>query len=150
MELTTKHFGKIQVNESEIINFIDGLPGFENEKSFIIISNPDNKVPFKWLQSVENSDLVFVIINPFLFKPDYEFDIPEHVLEKLKIIAEEDIAVYSIVVVPDNIEKMTANLLGPVIINTKEKLGKQIVLDDNRYTTKHYILEEAKAKGKEE
>ncbi len=48
--------------------------------------------------------------------------------------------VYSIVVVPEDIRKMTANLLGPIIINHKEKLGKQVILDDSRYTTKHFLF----------
>lgn len=150
MKLDTKNFGIIEFDDSEIICFPDGLPGFENDKQFIILNHPDSDSPFKWLQSVDNTDLAFVIINPFLFKPDYEFDIPKHILEKLKIKEEKEVLVYSIVVVPEDITKMTANLLGPIIINSKEKLGKQIIVDDNRYKTKHYILKEAKAKGKEE
>ncbi|WP_352418285.1 flagellar assembly protein FliW [Proteiniborus sp.] len=150
MILSTKNFGEIEIDSKKIINFIDGIPGFDDQKEFIIIDNPDDEVPFKWLQSINEPELAFVIINPFLFKPDYVFDIPEQALEKLKIKEEKDVAVYSIVNIPDDITKMTANLIGPVIINTKEMLGKQIVLDDSRYTTKHFILKEAKAKGKEE
>lgn len=150
MKLSTKNFGEIEIDSKKIINFTDGIPGFDDQKEFIIIDNTDEEVPFKWLQSINESELVFVIINPFLFKPDYVFDIPEQALKKLKIKEEADVVVYSIVNIPDDITKMTANLLGPVIINTKEMLGKQIVLDDDRYTTKHFILKEAKAKGKEE
>ncbi|SDZ32899.1 flagellar assembly factor FliW [Proteiniborus ethanoligenes] len=150
MKLSTKHFGEIDIDEKKIINFIDGIPGFEEEKRFVIIDNPEDGVPFKWLQSLDETELAFVIINPFIFKQDYEFNIPDQTIEKLKIKEEKDVAVYSIVNIPEDITKMTANLLGPVIINIKEMLGKQIVLDDNRYKTKHFILEEAKAKGKEE
>ena len=60
--------------------------------------------------------------------------------DKLNIKDEKDVAVYSIVVVPKDVKKMTANLLGPIIINVKERLGKQVILDDPRYTTKHYIF----------
>lgn len=150
MKLITKHFGEIEIDENKIINFIDGIPGFDDQKRFVIIDNPDESVPFKWLQSIDEPELAFVIINPFVFKDDYEFDLPTHIIEKLKIRDESDVLVYSIVVIPEDITKMTANLAGPVIINSRERLGKQIVLDDNRYTTKHYILENAKAKGKEE
>jgi len=150
MKLITKHFGEIEIEQNKIINFIDGIPGFEDQKRFIVIDNPDDTVPFKWLQSIDEPELAFIIINPFIFKEDYEFDLPKHLIEKLKIKEEKDVVVYSIVVIPDDITKMTANLAGPIIINANEMLGKQIVLDDNRYTTKHYILEEAKAKGKEE
>ncbi|EOD00371.1 flagellar assembly protein FliW [Caldisalinibacter kiritimatiensis] len=144
MKLNTKHFGEIEIDENRIITFPDGLLAFENNKKFIIIDNPDQEIPFQWLQSIDDPDLAFVIINPFIFKKDYEFDIPKAVVKKLEIQEEKDVAVYSIVVVPDDITKMTANLSGPVIINTKSKIGKQIVLEDSRYSTKHYILEELK------
>ncbi|WIV12048.1 flagellar assembly protein FliW [Proteiniborus sp. MB09-C3] len=150
MKLLTRDFNEIEIDEKNIINFKDGIPGFDDLERFIIIANPDMDIPFKWLQSVEQPELAFIITNPFLFKEDYEFNIPEHILEKLNIKDEKDVLVYSVVVIPEDITKMTANLAGPIIINTREKLGKQIVLDDNRYTTKHYILENAKAKGKEE
>lgn len=150
MKLITKHFGEIEIDPKKIINFIDGIPGFDNQKQFIIIDNPEEDIPFKWLQSIDEPELAFVIIDPFIFKDDYEFDIPKHITEKLKIKEEKDVLVYSIVVIPEDITQMTANLLGPVIINTNEMLGKQIVLEDNRYMTKHYILKNAEAKGKEE
>jgi len=150
MKILTKHFGELEIEDEKTINFIDGIPGFEEQKRFIIVDNPDEENPFKWLQSLDDTELAFVIINPFLFKEDYEFDIPEHILEKLRIKEEKDVLVYSIVHISEEIENMTANLIGPIIINTKEMLGKQIVLDDSRYKTKHFILKEVKAKGKEE
>ncbi|NLW41411.1 MAG: flagellar assembly protein FliW [Tissierellia bacterium] len=140
MLLHTKHFGKLEIDEEKIIDFPEGILGFEDEKQFIIINSEDEENPFQWLQSVTNPDLAFVIINPFFVYPNYEIVIPETAQEKLKLKDEKDVAVYSIVVVPEDIEKMTANLLGPIIINTREKLGKQVVLDDDRYTTKHYIF----------
>ncbi|KPU26430.1 flagellar assembly protein FliW [Caloranaerobacter sp. TR13] len=150
MILNTKHFGQIEIDENSIITFPDGLLAFEEQKRFVIINNPDEEIPFKWLQSIDNSDLAFVIINPFLFKKDYEFDIPQSVIDKLKIKEEKDVLVYSIVVVPEDITKMTANLVGPIIINLKNRLGKQIILEDKRYTTKHLILEELSKPGQEE
>ncbi|KGG79982.1 flagellar assembly protein FliW [Caloranaerobacter azorensis H53214] len=142
MLLNTKHFGQIEIDEDSIITFPDGLLAFEEQKRFVIINNPDEEIPFKWLQSIDNPDLAFVIINPFLFKKDYEFDIPQSVVDRLDIEREKDVLVYSIVVVPEDITKMTANLAGPIIINLKNRLAKQIILDDKRYTTKHLILEE--------
>ncbi|GFN35864.1 flagellar assembly protein FliW [Tepidimicrobium xylanilyticum] len=144
MLLHTKHFGEIEINEERIIDFPEGILGFEDEKQFVIINNEDEENPFQWLQSVANPDLAFVIINPFFVYPNYEIVIPETAQEKLKLKDEKDVAVYSIVVVPEDIEKMTANLLGPIIINTKEKLGKQVVLDDDRYTTKHFVFRQNK------
>jgi len=140
MKVVTKHFGELDIDEEKIIKFPEGLPGFEDEKEFIIINNEDEENPFQWLQSVRNPNLAFVIINPFQIFPDYDIIIPKTVQEKLRIEDEKDVAVYSIVVVPKDIKKMTVNLLGPLVINVKYKVGKQVILDDSRYSTKHYIF----------
>ncbi|MBM7615371.1 flagellar assembly protein FliW [Alkaliphilus hydrothermalis] len=147
MILNTSNFGEIEVKEESVISFPDGLPAFEEYKRYVIIENPDVDIPFHWLQSVEDGDLAFVIINPFIFKKGYDFEIPQTVIEKLEIAAPEEVMVYSIVVVPENISKMTANLKGPIIINKKNLQGKQILLDHDEYQTKHYILEEMKQVG---
>lgn len=140
VKLNTRNFGKIEIDEESIIEFPNGIPGFEDRKKYVLINNPDEENPFQWLQSVDNSDLAFVVINPFLVKFDYDIVLPESAIEILKIEDEKDIALYTIVVVPENIEEMTTNLSGPIVINVKERLGKQIALDDSRYSTKHYIF----------
>jgi len=150
MKLNTRHFGEIEINDNDIVTFSNGLLAFEDQKRFIIIENPDKEVPFHWLQSIDDGDITFVIINPFIFKKDYEFDIPQSVTDKLGIEEEKDVSVYTIVVVPEDISKMTANLSGPIIINSIKKLGKQIILDDKRYTTKHLMLEESANLGQGE
>ena len=142
MKLNTKNFGEIEIDKEKIILFPEGILGFEEEKQFIIINSEDEENPFQWLQSVSNPDLAFVIINPFFVYPNYDIVIPETAQNKLKIKDEKDLIIYAIVVVPEDMEKMTTNLLGPIIINIHEKIGKQIVLDDNRYSTKHYIFKE--------
>jgi len=151
MQINTKHFGEINIDEQKIIEFPQGIIAFEEIKKYIIIENEDKNIPFSWLQSVDNPDLAFVIINPFIFKSDYEFDIPEGVVDELEIIEKEDIAVFSIVVIPEDIKKMTANLLAPIVINTKKSRGKQIILNEYKYKTKHLILDELKKnKGAEQ
>jgi flagellar assembly factor FliW len=140
MKLDTKHFGEIEIDEEKIISFPEGIPGFEDQKRFVIINNNDSENPFDWLQAVDKGSLSFVIINPFLVKPDYDFALSKSVEEKLKIENEKDVAVYTIAVIPEDIKKITINLSGPVIINAKEKLGKQIILNDERYSTKYYIF----------
>ncbi|HHV47142.1 MAG TPA: flagellar assembly protein FliW [Tissierellia bacterium] len=143
MKLLTKHFGELDIDEDKIITFPEGLPGFEQEREFIIINNEDDENPFQWMQSVSNPDLAFVIINPFHVFPDYEIDIPENVQKKLMINDEREVAIYSIVVVPKDLYNMTVNLLGPIIININKRIGKQVILEDSRYTTKHYIFKQA-------
>lgn len=142
MKLKTKNFGEIEIDENKIISFPEGIPGFRDERKFVIINNEDEESPFQWLQSTESPDLAFVIINPFFVYPNYQITIPEISQKKLKIEDEKDVTIFSIVVIPKDIENMTTNLLGPIIINNKKMLGKQIILDDDRYSTKHFIFKE--------
>ncbi len=142
MKLNTKNFGEIEIKEEDIIHFPEGLLGFEEEKQFVIINNEDEQNPFHWLQSVQNPELAFVIINPFFVFPDYDIILPKSAQDKLKIEDKKDVVIYSIVVVPEDMEKMTTNLSGPIVINAEKKLGKQVILDDDRYTTKHYIFQQ--------
>lgn len=141
IKLNTTNFGEIEIDKEKIFSFPDGLLGFEEDREFVIINNEDPEIPFQWLQSLRNPDLAFVIINPFLVYPNYDIRISKAVRDKLKIEDEKDVAIYSIVVVPEDMEKMTANLLGPIILNIDKKLGKQVILDDDRYSTKHYIFQ---------
>lgn len=144
MLIETRDFGKMEIEEDKIIHFPSGIIAFEDMKRFFIIEGGQDDLPFCWLQSAEDGNLSFVLLNPFLFKPDYELEIPDTVVKELEIEKEEDVAVFSIVVVPEDISKISANLLAPVIINIKRLKGKQIILNDKRYTVKHYILEELK------
>lgn len=144
MKLSTKHFGEIEVSRDKIITFSQGLIAFEEKKQFLIINNEEENLPFVWLQSVDDPNLTFVIMNPFIFKKDYDFKLSQEIVEELDIKEEKDVAVFSIVVVPADINKMTANLLAPLVINERNKKGKQVVLNDKRYTTKHLIKEELK------
>lgn len=142
MQITTRDFGDIEIKESDIILFQEGIPGFEELTKYVMIKNADEELPFHWLQSIENPQLAFIIINPFLFKKDYDFTIPKSVVDKLEIKGYEDVEIYSIVSIPEDFNKMTANLLAPLIINPKKGLGKQLVLDGTQYHTRHLIIEE--------
>ena len=138
----TKHFGEIEVDSENIIYFNEGLPGFQNEKEFILIDSPEAESPFKWLQSIKNTYLAFVVINPFIIKKDYDFELDGGAVKKLGIAKKEDVAVYAILVVPEDINKISMNLKAPVIINVKTKIASQIILDTDKYTVRHYILDE--------
>lgn len=144
MKLQTRLFGEIEVTEEKIIRFPKGIIAFDEKTKYTVIENEDKSIPFHWLQSLDDGNLAFVIVNPFVFKKDYEFDIPEKVLEELDLKEKEDVAVFSIVVVPEDIKKMTANLAAPIIINTKNLKARQIIINNNKYSTKHLIFADNK------
>lgn len=148
MILQTRYFGELDVKESEIIDFSHGLPGFDTVKRYILINNEEENSPFKWLQSIDDRMLAFVLINPFAVKKNYEIKLDDETLSELGIINEKDVEVYSIVVVPEDMNKMTMNLQAPLVINSRSKRGKQLILDTDRYGVRHYVLEELQ--GREE
>lgn len=143
MKLKTKHFGEIEINEDGIIIFEDGIPGFGHVKKYVMIKNPNPELPFNWLQGVDEPNLAFVIVNPFLFKEDYEFDIPQVTIEDLLIESVEDILICCLVTVPENVVDVTMNLKAPIVINTKSKKGKQLVLETDEYEIKYKIFKKA-------
>lgn len=132
VELKTKFFGTKQISEDQIIRFPEGIYGFSEEKSFFLFKEKEES-PFYWLQSVENEDLAFVIMEPNVIIKNYMPSILKQDLEHLKVESLEQCKIFAILTIPENHpEEMTINLQGPILINFKEKLGKQVIsLDDN-------------------
>lgn len=99
-------------------------------------------IPFRWLQSVERPAMAFVIIDPWIFKPDYAIELPNEVCERLQLSPEQLPLVFAIVTVPLEPALMTANLQGPLVINLATRRAQQVVLANSPYTTRHVILGE--------
>jgi len=147
MVLETQHFGNIEISEEDIIEFERGLPGFEDNKRFTILEKVGDDNPFKWLQSIDSNTLAFVIVQPQMFKDHYEVKIDDNVAAELELEDVSEVIVYSIVTIPQEISKMTANLKAPILINAKKNKGCQMMLDDERYQFKHGILQELQNMG---
>ncbi|AKM20409.1 flagellar assembly protein FliW [Geobacillus sp. G4] len=138
MNIDTKYHGTVAVKEEDIIHFPHGLPGFADEKRFVLLPLADT--PFVILQSVEIPALGFVLIEPFSYFPSYEFELDEATVEQLNIESERDVAVYVILTVADPFHETTANLQAPVVINVHKRLGKQVILTNPPYQTKHRLF----------
>lgn len=139
MRLCTRNFGELEIEEEKEIYFKNGILGFEKIKRYIILENKRH-APFKWLQAVTDPDIAFVIIEPAFFIERYAPDLRQEDLNELKLKDKKEACFYAIVVVPKNVEEMTANLKAPIVINYKDRLGKQVVLEDNSYSIRHNIL----------
>ncbi|MBT2625232.1 flagellar assembly protein FliW [Bacillus sp. HU-1818] len=138
MFIKTKYHGQTNVKEEQMIVFESGLPGFSEEKQFVILPLSEDS-PFVVLQSVVTENLAFIVVSPFVFFKDYEFDLSESAAELLEIENIEDVEVMTILTMEEPFEKSTANLLAPIIVNRKNMLAKQVVLHNSSYTTKHPI-----------
>ncbi len=126
-------------SKDDIITFPIGIPGFESNKKFVIVQLPEYS-PFEWLVCTDKTNLKFAMINPMLFRPDYSPNITKDQIADLKIKKPEDILLYTFVTIRRDPTESTANFLGPVIINKTKRIGKQIIIDDSKYTTKEKIL----------
>lgn len=147
MKINTKYHGAAEIDENEIFHFEKGIPGFNDEKKFILIPLSDDDT-FSVMQSVEKMELAFVVSDPFSFFMEYDFKLEESVVEELELDSEKDVSVFSILTVQDPFEKTTANLQAPVIINRKNRRAKQVILHNEQFSTKHPIFEKTKVKGR--
>jgi len=139
MELVTKYHGVREYSSEDIIVFKKGLPGFKELKSFIIFPLEKNKV-FSILHSVENIEVGLVLVSPFDIIKDYEFKIPDNYINELKIERQEEVLVLTTVTLSSKVENITTNLKAPIIINIKERLGEQLILDNDKYKIKEQLF----------
>ena len=144
MEILTRDFGKVNIDQDKIIEFPDGIPGFKDEQEFVLLPLDEDSL-FVIMQSVNTPELAFITIEPRNIIKDYEFVISEKTEELLQIEGIEDIILLNIVNIKDKVEDMTINLAAPLVININKNLGKQIILDDSKYPVK-YKLENKEAK----
>jgi len=146
MKVDTKAYGQIEVDEKQKIKIPQGLFGFEGYTDFILMDAEQQ--PFFWLQSINEVDIAFILINPFLFRPDYEVNVGNDELAEIEITSPENALIFSIVTIPQDGGPMTANLQGPLIINKEKMTGMQAILTDIKWKTKHDIMAELKEAGK--
>lgn len=128
---------KWDINEDIVFTFNKGILGFEQYTKFFFIKHDDS---FYLLQSVENEELAFIVTNPFIFYTEYEFSLSMQDREELRISDQSEVGVCTIVTWGDQLTQITTNLVAPLVLNMKERLGKQVVLVNSSYATKHPLL----------
>ena len=142
IKLNTAKFGEIEIDKSSIFNFVSPIIGFKDLKQYAIIDyKPDS--PFKWLQSIEDSELAFPITLCSFFGIDYQFDIPDEEAELLEIETADDVFVCNIANIPSsNPQGATVNMLAPIIINLKNKKAMQLILKNTNFEVRHKLFEQ--------
>ncbi|MCH8274227.1 MAG: flagellar assembly protein FliW [Armatimonadetes bacterium] len=142
MIIQSKRFGAVEFTDDDAFIIEGGLVGIPDLRKFLVISHkPDS--PFRWIQSVEDPEFAFLVMDPVLFRPDYAPELPDDVAEQLQLTDETPRIVYAIVSIPPGRpEEMTANLAGPIMLNAEKRIARQVVLEDDRWTTRHRILDE--------
>jgi len=141
MKIATFRFGELEIPDENVITFPKGVIGFEQIKKYVLLEREDSD-PFCWLQSLEDPNIAFVVINPVIFFKNYKIEIHYKELEDIKATSLAKNETYVIVTIPEDISKMSVNLLGPLVVNLENNMGKQIVLTNSNYTIQHFIMDE--------
>lgn len=144
MIIQTGRFGEIQVSEDEIIHIPQGLLGFPEQTKFCLV-DPGDEVLIVWLQSVSDANFAVPLLEPKIFKLDYTVRLSALELRDLKLENINQSAVFSVLTIGDDIAQMTANLKAPLVLNLRENLAKQVVLQENEYSIKYPMFKELRA-----
>ncbi|MDN4606793.1 flagellar assembly protein FliW [Sporosarcina highlanderae] len=138
MQIQTKFNGEISIQPDQIWTFPKGIPGFESEKQFALLPIEGNS-NFQVLQSATTAAVAFIVSNPYTLIKDYSFDIDEPTIELLNIEKPEDVFVLAILTLKQPFETSTINLQAPLIFQLNNKTAKQMIINDNRFKTRHVI-----------
>jgi flagellar assembly factor FliW len=142
MKIQTKPYGEIEIDEKQRLLFTEGIIGFEGITKYVLFDSREGI--FYWLQAEDHPELAFLLVNPRIFKEDYKLLVKDADLESINCETKDDLLDFAIVTVPDDHSKISANLMGPIIINKRTKTAKQVISENEEYGVKHYILEEMK------
>ena len=139
MIVKTSRFGDMEVPEEALITFPEGVIGFKDDTRFVMFECSDDGI-FKWLQSCDRPELAFVICESGFIMPDFQVAIGEKERQLLQLADPGHAVICFILVIPKNPLDATANLLGPLLMNTETRLGMQLVLINPEYSTRHRIF----------
>ena len=143
MKINTTRFGELEVNKEDVITFKEGLLGFENLTKFFIV-DPGDQTLILWIQSVDNPETAFPILEPRIFQPDFQVKLLPAELTSLNLENLNTAGVYTILTIPKDVTEMSANMKAPIIINNDDKIARQIVLQDNKLEVRRNMYKDLK------
>ncbi|MBL8086885.1 MAG: flagellar assembly protein FliW [Chthonomonas sp.] len=136
-QASTTRFGVIEVSSGDVVSMPEGILGFPDSHRYVVIEHKPGS-PFRWLQSLDEAAVAFLVVDPCTYIADYAPEIDDREAMVIELTAESAQLVYTIVNVPKGKpEEMTLNLAGPIVINADSRLAKQFVLDDSVYSIKY-------------
>ena len=143
MRVQTKFFGEVELDDNKVIEFPNGIIGFEDFKKFAIIYDieDDRDTKISWLQSLEEPTLALPVVDPLAVTTEYAPMIEDELLKPLGNPADEDLLFLLVMTVPSDMTKVTANMKAPVIISTEERKGVQLIVDNADYPVRFNVYE---------
>lgn len=140
MRLDTSRFGAIDVAEDAVITFTNPIIGFQDYRRFVLLPGPDGSA-VKWLQSIDSGDLAFIVMDPKTVFRDYAVELAEHELSELAVSTADELDIYTLVVVPADKRNVRTNLKAPILVNPRQRLAKQTVLERSNYPVQFPLLQ---------
>lgn len=142
MQITTKVFGEITIDDDKIIHFPGGIIGFPELQDFALIHDEEKGTDtIHWLQSLQEPAFAMPVMDPLIVRPDYNPEVDDELLNSIGEIQHDELLVMVTVTVPKDIKKMTVNLKGPIVINAAEKLAIQVIVEGDEYAVKYPIYD---------
>lgn len=153
MKVNTKVFGEVDIEESKILHFPQGIVGFPELTDFALIHDIEKEgvCAIRWLQSMQEPAFAMPVMDPLAVKPDYNPEVEDELLKPLGKLDPEEILVLVTLTVPSDLTKMTVNLQAPIVVNAEEKKACQIIVDSDLYPVRfpiYDIIQEMKKEGK--
>ena len=152
MQITTRVFGEIEIDDSKIIHFPSGIIGFPEMTDFALVFDEEkgNDTPIRWLQSLQETEFAMPVMDPLLVTKDYNPEVEDNHLLPLGEMNTDDTLVLVTITVPKDLTQMSVNLQAPIVINAESKKAVQIIVNSEKYPIKYYIydiLQEMKKEG---
>lgn len=135
MELTGTRFGDFQYEAEDILWLPEGLVGMPRLTRFLILDF-EADLPLKWLQSIEEPAMGFLVADPRLFQPDYSLHLSRCDLGDMAVTDPADLVVFVLCTYRGDLEETTGNLLGPIVVHAGSRRGRQIILEDRDLSTR--------------
>lgn len=143
MQITTKVFGEITIDDEKLIHFPNGIIGFPDLQDFALIHDEEKGTDtIHWLQSIQEPGFAMPVMDPLIVCPDYNPEVDDELLKNIGELVPEELLVMVTMTVPKgSVEKMTVNLKGPIVINAAQKLGTQVIVEGDKYPVKFPIYD---------
>lgn len=140
MNINTRQFGEISIDDNKIINIPNGIPGFRQQKRYVVIEKKETS-PFYLFQCVDDPNLAFVVMDPLRFYPEYTLSVQDFDKTITWEFEKEEISCFVIISIPQGKpEDMTANFMAPLVINNERKEGMQLILQGSPYSHQQPLL----------
>ena len=146
MEVTTRIFGTIDIEEEKLIHFVIGIVGFPQLTTFALIHDNEKEGGIQWLQSMQEPQFAIPVMNPLDILDDYNPQVEDELLKPIGGLDPENMLVLVTVAVPSDLTKMSVNLRGPIVINAANLKACQVITEGEDYQVKFPIYDIIKSR----